>query len=314
MNYKYLFGPVPSRRLGISLGVDLVKHKTCSLDCIYCECGHTTEHTLERKEYIPLRELFSELSDFLSKKPELDFITFSGSGEPTLHSGIGEVVKFIKKDFPQYKIALLTNSTFLKDKKLQNDIKEIDIIMPSLDAISENVFQNINKPCAGLQSQDILDGLLDFKSIYKGKMFVELFIVPGVNDDDREIELFKEYFLKLKPELIQLNALDRPAAESWVKKASYERLAKIKETFMPLKVEIIAKFDEGARIFFEKENVEGKILAIISRRPCTKADIASVTGYSLQEIENILKRLTEEEKIISMKEERGIFYQIKNHA
>ena len=134
---NYLFGPVPSRRLGISLGLDLVPHKTCSLNCIYCESGKTTNLTIERKEYIPTAVLISELTTFLKTKPKLDYITFSGAGEPTLHSDIGTIVTFIKKNYPDYQLALITNGTLFYLSKLRREVKPVDLILPSLDAVSE---------------------------------------------------------------------------------------------------------------------------------------------------------------------------------
>ena len=142
---NYLFGPVPSRRLGISLGLDLVPHKTCSLNCIYCESGKTTNLTIERKEYIPTAVLISELTTFLKTKPKLDYITFSGAGEPTLHSDIGTIVTFIKKNYPDYQLALITNGTLFYLSKLRREVKPVDLILPSLDAVSEKTFKRINR-------------------------------------------------------------------------------------------------------------------------------------------------------------------------
>ena len=130
---KYVFGPVNSRRLGRSLGVDLVPLKTCPLDCVYCEAKATTDLTMERKEYVPVDTVLAELDETLKSFPELDYVTFSGSGEPTLNSRIGDVVKFVKSRYPQYKICLLTNGLLLGDRQLQQDIAEVDLLIPSLD-------------------------------------------------------------------------------------------------------------------------------------------------------------------------------------
>ena len=146
MKYKHLFGPVPSRRLGLSLGIDPIPYKTCSFDCVYCECGATTKLTAARKEYIPVDEIISELDSFLSSNPTLDYITFSGSGEPTLNIGIGRVISYLKKNFSQYKIAVLTNSSLFSDPEVREELLLADVIMPSLDAVSENVFQKITDP------------------------------------------------------------------------------------------------------------------------------------------------------------------------
>ena len=143
---KYLFGPVFSRRLGISLGVDLVPHKVCSLNCIYCEAKATSNLTLQRKEYVSFSKIIAELTEFLKTNPPLDFITFSGAGEPLLNNKISEIIAFLKTNFPQYKLALITNSTLLSDENIRNEIKNIDLLLPSLDAVSSDVFKKINRP------------------------------------------------------------------------------------------------------------------------------------------------------------------------
>jgi len=130
MKFKHLFGPVPSRRLGVSLGIDLVPYKTCTMDCIFCECGKTTNLTIDRKEYVPTAEILDELDAYLKQSPDLDYITFSGLGEPTLHSRIGEILNFLKQNYPRYKVAILTNGTLLFHKELRDEIKNTDIVKP----------------------------------------------------------------------------------------------------------------------------------------------------------------------------------------
>ena len=157
MKYKHLFGPVNSRRLGVSLGVDMMPYKTCTLDCVYCECGSTSVLTTERKEYIGAEEIISELQEFLSAKPLLDYVTFGGSGEPTLNTALGKCIRFIKNNFPQYKVALLTNGTLFTNP-VQEESLLCDMVLPSVDAISDNVFNQINKPHRSLNTS-ILNGL-----------------------------------------------------------------------------------------------------------------------------------------------------------
>ncbi|MGC9361302.1 MAG: radical SAM protein, partial [Candidatus Syntrophosphaera sp.] len=146
MNYKHLFGPVQSRRLGYSLGVDLVPYKYCPLNCVYCEVQHTTHLTLQREEFFLLEEITSELDDFLSSQPELDYITFSGAGEPTLNSHIGDIVSFLKEKYPRYKLALLTNGILLSDAKVRREVLPCDLVLPSLDACHQDSFEKINRP------------------------------------------------------------------------------------------------------------------------------------------------------------------------
>ena len=165
--YKYLFGPVPSRRLGISLGVDLVPRKVCSLDCVYCEVGKTTRRTLQRKEYIPVNKVKEELIDYFKNNPAPDYITFSGSGEPTLNICFGEILHFIKQKKPDIPVAVLTNGTLLNDKNVREALLDADIVMPSLDAATEYVFQKINRPPKSLTIEKHINGLIDFRKDFE---------------------------------------------------------------------------------------------------------------------------------------------------
>ena len=311
MNYKHLFGPVPSRRLGISLGVDLVPHKVCSLDCIYCEVGKTTNCTIERKEYVPINEALNELDDYLKQKPNLDFITFSGAGEPTLNSGIGKVISFIKEKYPQYKLALLTNSTLLHNENLRKEIRNIDLILPSLDAASKDVFRKLNRPNPKVEIEKVIKGLLIFKREFKGKMWLELFIVPGLNDTEKELSFLKNTILKIDPEKVQLNTLDRPGTEPEVKSALKEKLEDIAEFLKPLSVEIIAKFISRQKVKSFNINIENQILETIRRRPCTDKDLCAMLGLHLNELNKYLAELLKKNIIKSEFQKRGIFIKIK---
>ncbi len=310
MIHKHLFGPVPSRRLGLSLGIDLVPFKTCSLDCIYCECGRTTNLTNRISEYVPTDEVIAELEDYLKNNPRLDHITFSGSGEPTLHGGIGRIISFIKKNYPQYKIALLTNSMLLHDKTVQNDIRDVDLVLPSIDAISEENFRKINRPCEGINYTGVLDGIIDFKKKFKGKMWVEVFIIRGINDSDEETGLFKNYFERLKPDLIQLNSLDRPGTEEWVKKAGREILMAIKDKLSMFNVEIIAKYDAASKGTAGKGDPNETIVATVKRRPCTFDDLLKGTNIEPIELSHRLNDLLEKKIISVVTGDRGDFYLI----
>ncbi|MCK4631597.1 MAG: radical SAM protein, partial [Bacteroidales bacterium] len=190
--YKYLFGPVPSRRLGMSLGVDLVPHKVCSLNCIYCECGPTTRLTIERNEYVPYNEVIQELKRFLSDNPALDYITFSGSGEPTLNSRFGDILKFIKKNYPDIPVAILTNGTLLNDKQVRGEIMDADLVLPSLDVASDLSFRKINRPFHSLNIEDYINGLCEFRKEYQGKIWLEVLIIPGYNNSKQDLKLLKE--------------------------------------------------------------------------------------------------------------------------
>jgi len=311
MNYKFLFGPVPSRRLGISLGIDLIPYKTCSYDCIYCECGRTTHLTDRRAEYIPTREVISELREFLSSQPKLDFITFSGSGEPTLHSGLGEIVQFIKADYPQYKLALLTNGSLMGDPQVQQEILPVDIVLPSLDAVEESVFKAINRPHFRIKLESIIQGMSDFKRIYKGAMHLEVFISPGVNDQPVHLQLLKDKIHFIAPDLVQLNSLDRPGTEDWVQPATRSQLEEI-AALLDWPTEIIAKGRDRRAIQSYHENIESGILEMIRRRPCTLEDLSETMGLHINEINKYLETLLRNKRIVSKTMDRGTFFMVKD--
>ncbi len=167
---KYIFGPVPSRRLGMSLGVDIIPHKTCSLDCVYCECGKTTNLTVKRKEYIPAGEVINELSIYLKDNPKLDYITFSGAGEPLLNDSIDKIIDFIKDNY-DYKTAILTNSSLFYDNSIIDKILRADLIKASLDAATEKIFKKINRPHPMLNLIEIIKGLIFLKNVLKENLY-----------------------------------------------------------------------------------------------------------------------------------------------
>ena len=311
MKYKHLFGPVPSRRLGISLGVDLVPHKVCSLNCVYCEVGKTTNLTIQRQEYIPLNDILTELKNYLDEKPDLDYITFSGAGEPLLHNGIGKVISFIKDNYPQYKLALLTNSTLLYDKDVRNEILGIDLLLPSLDAVSEKIFKKLNRPNSKLDNNKIIEGLIEFRRSFKGIIWLEVFIVPGLNDNETELELLNKTIIDISPDQVQLNTLDRPGTESWIEPITKNRMEKIADFFKPLPVEIIAKFQSRNKIRSYQKDVEQQIIETIKRRPCTDKDLSEMLGIHINEINKYLSELLHEGSVVSQQLERGTFFRAK---
>jgi wyosine [tRNA(Phe)-imidazoG37] synthetase (radical SAM superfamily) len=228
--------------LGNSLGINIIPSKTCSLDCIYCECGKTTNLTNERKEYVSTDKIIDELDNFLDNNPpEIDVITFAGSGEPLLNTGVGKIISHIKEKYPQYKVAFITNSVLLAEKNARNEILSADFVLPSIDAIFEESFQKINVPAKNVCVNDVLNGLREFAKIYKGILWTEVFIIEGINDSEKELSAFKKYFEEIKPTVIQLNSLDRRGTCDWVKPASIERLREIKAFLEPLPVEIILR-------------------------------------------------------------------------
>ncbi|MCH7657202.1 MAG: radical SAM protein [Bacteroidetes bacterium] len=307
--YKYLFGPVPSRRLGMSLGIDLVPHKVCSLNCIYCECGPTTRLTIERKEYVPYNEVIEELKNHLGNNPAPDYITFSGSGEPTLNSRIGDILKFIKQNYPDIPVAVLTNGTLLNNKQVRTEILDADLVLPSLDVASDLFFRKINRPFHSLNIEDYINGLCEFRKEYQGKIWLEVLIIPGYNDSKQDLNLLKETFKKIQPESIQLNTLDRPGVVPGIKVAGKEELEQIADFWKLDNVEIIAAAPSRKEIKSFRDDIESAILETIFRRPCTIDDLAKILGLHIDEINKYLDVLEADNKIKSVQQERGVFYQ-----
>ncbi len=310
--YKYLFGPVPSRRLGMSLGVDLVPKKVCSLDCVYCEVGKTTKLTLERKEYIKSNLVIKELQNYFDSSPNPDYITFSGYGEPTLNEKIGEILDFIKKQKPEIPVAVLTNGTLFFDENVRKDLMKADVVLPSLDAATDEVFQKINRPSKDLSLMKYIEGLVDFRAEFKGKIWLEIFILPGFNDSINELEELKNLILKIKPDSVQLNTLDRPGTVANLRGATKNELQKIVDFWQLAQVEIIAASPERKTQLAYREDRETAIIETISRRPCTKDDLVKILGLHLNEINKYLDVLEADKKIETVRLERGVFYQRKN--
>lgn len=310
--YKYLFGPVPSRRLKMSLGIDLIPKKVCSLDCVYCEVGKTTKLTTERLEYVKYEKVIEELKDFMSSNPKIDYITFSGSGEPTLNSRIGEVLNFIKENYPNVKTAVLTNGTLLSDKKLRQELLKADVILPSLDAAGQESFEKINRPASGISLQNYIQGIIDLRKEYKGHIWLEVLFLKGYNDSEDELKRLKDAIEKIKPDRIQLNTLDRPGTEEGLIPLSYNELQHIIEFWGFDNAEIIASQLERTNISSYRSDMESAILETIARRPCTLDDLHRLLGIHVNEINKYLGTLESEGKITTKSLERGVFYELKH--
>ncbi|MFH1202564.1 MAG: radical SAM protein [Candidatus Omnitrophota bacterium] len=229
---KYIYGPVKSRRLGLSLGVSLTPYKTCTFDCIYCQLGDTTHKTTERKEYIKIEEILNELKAWLGANNEIqktvNYITLSGSGEPTLNVNIGEFIFQIKR-IVNIPVAVITNSSFLSQASVRSQLLGADLIVPSLDAVSVSIWQKIDRPELNLKLDGIIQGLVSLRKEFKGKIWLEVMLVSGINDDIRQIKKLKEAIDMINPDKIQLNSPVRVAAESGILAVDKKKLEKIQE-------------------------------------------------------------------------------------
>jgi wyosine [tRNA(Phe)-imidazoG37] synthetase (radical SAM superfamily) len=294
----------------MSLGVDLVPHKVCSLDCVYCECGKTTKLTTDRMEYILYDNVTAELNHFIENNPAPDYITFSGSGEPTLNSRIGDVLEFIKKLKPDIPVAVLTNGTLFNDKQVRSEIMNADVVLPSLDAASQAVFEKINSPDHKLKIEEYIDGIVTFRNEYKGKIWLEVLIIPGYNDSESELALLKNAFARIKPDSIQVNTLDRPGTVENLRSATRAELERVVDFWDMDIVEIISAAPDRKNIKSYREDIETAILETIFRRPCTVDDLVKILGRHINEVNKYLDVLEAEGKIEHVRQERGVFYKV----
>jgi wyosine [tRNA(Phe)-imidazoG37] synthetase (radical SAM superfamily) len=314
MSYHHIFGPVPSRRLGISLGVDLVTHKICSMDCVYCECGKTTDLTLQRRAYVTFDAVKTELDHYWEHNDDPDYITFSGSGEPTLNRDLGRVIAYIKAQKPGIRVAVLTNSTLLNDPAVRQELALADLVVPSLDAVSKTAFLTLNRPFNGLLVEDLIKGIQRFAREFAGKIWLEMFVLPGVNDTREELTALREVISAIDPEMVQLNTLDRPGTVSHIRPASKEELMRVKEILDMDIIQIIARVTDKKNRGRHRD-MASAVLETIHRRPCTRDDLAAILGAAPDQMDTLLATLEAEGRIEARQQARGVFYRTnKNRA
>ncbi len=276
---SHIFGPVPSRRLGRSLGVDLVPFKTCSYDCVYCQLGRTTNKTIERREWVPLDEVIDELKGKLSTNP--DYITLSGSGEPTLYSRMGELITRIK-EITDVSVAVLTNGSLLWDSAVRMELLNADLVIPSLDAGDDEMFETVNRPEKSITFEKMLGGLIDFRKEFRGKYWLEVMLMGGHTGITAEAQKIANCVKKINPDRIQVNTVTRPPAEDYAVIVQPERLKELAALFEP-PAEIIADFHG---VYQQEDFCDGRdtVVEMLRRRPCTIEDIASGLGMHRNEV------------------------------
>lgn len=305
---KHIFGPVPSRRLGFSLGVDPVVPKTCTLDCVYCELGPTTERTVCRKAYVDIPEVLDELRARLAEHPRLDHVTISGSGEPTLSSGIAELIGGIRSmtDVP---VAVLTNGTLLADPEVREALVQADVVAPSLDAVSPEAFERVNRPHPSLDVDGIVEGLRAFADGFAGRLWLETVLVSGLNDDSGEVALLSETIESIGPERIHVNTVVRPPAVSRAHPVSPERLREIAAALGP-RAEIIAGPSDAVQPVVAADTSR-VIEAMAARRPVTAVDVAKAVGLSAAMAAKVLSELVEKRVLSVVRHGETLYYRTR---
>jgi wyosine [tRNA(Phe)-imidazoG37] synthetase (radical SAM superfamily) len=305
---RYVYGPVPSRRLGRSLGVDLVPFKTCSYDCVYCQLGRTTNKTTERREYVPVDGVLEELAAKLRLDPGPDFIGLAGSGEPTLHARIGELITGIKR-LTSIPVAVLTNGSLLWVPEVRAEIAEADLVMPSLDAGTQGSFERVNRPHADISFERMVDGLVAFAAGFKGKIWLEVFVLRGISDQPDEITRIASIAERLRPERVQLNSVARPPAEDYAFAASAQMLERLRSHFSG-HCEVIAErgsVEPAGRA--AGSNVEREIVELLNRRPCTVEGISGGLDVTPNEVVKHLDALVARGAVRATRRDGAVFYE-----
>ena len=304
MKGKYLFGPVPSRRFGRSLGIDLSIYKTCSLDCVFCQLGRTTKKTLDRREYVPTDMVIAELREWLANYGEADYITLSGSGEPTLHSHFGDVLEFIRSN-TTIPAVLLTNGTMLYLPEVRDAASHADIVKVSLSAWDETSYCWVNRPHPQLHFDQLIEGQKAFRAQFKGKLWMEVFLVAGINSMPSDVSKIAALAEEIRPDRIQINTVIRPPAEEFAVALSRGQAEALTHLFHPT-AEVIGEFKAK---YPERMQVNQEtIFSMLQRRPCTARQIADTFGMHLNEVSKYLGNLMRSGQIQTERRDSSVYY------
>jgi wyosine [tRNA(Phe)-imidazoG37] synthetase (radical SAM superfamily) len=276
--------------------------------------GKTTKLTTQRKEYIPYDKVVEELEHYFSNNPDPEYFTLSGSGEPTLNIRFGDILKYVKQRKPHIPAAVLTNGTLLYDPEVRTAMMQADLVLPSLDAATQETFNKINRPNPAINIENYIDGLIAFSKEFTGKIWLEVFILKGYNDSRNELTALKDAIERIQPDSIQLNSLDRPGTEADLKNISREALQEIIDFWKLEHVEIISRAPSRKDIRSYRSDTESAILGTIARRPCTIDDLSSILGMHISEINKYLDVLEADNKVVHVQSKNGTFYQLKENS
>ncbi|MBW2624371.1 MAG: radical SAM protein [Deltaproteobacteria bacterium] len=303
-NETYLFGPVPSRRFKRSLGIDLIPYKTCSLDCVFCQLGRTTKKTTTRREYVPIDEVIAELKTWLKEDGHADYITLSGSGEPTLEEHFGEVLAFIR-DNSSIPCVLLTNGTLLHLPEVRDAASLADVVKVSLSVWDQASYKWVNRPHSQLRFEELIEGQKRFRKQFKGELWLEVILVAGMNSTPADVSRIAAWAEKIEPDRIHLNTVVRPPAEEFAEAISKKHLSSLCHLFHPA-AEVVAEFNTEKDL--ESRVNKETVLAMLRRRPCTANQIAEGFGMHLNEVSKYLGNLMRTDQIREERKNNNVYY------
>ncbi len=301
----HIFGPVPSRRLGLSLGIDPLNCKSCNLNCVYCELGRTVHYVCERKIFVETDSLLKELKGYFASGGRADFLTFSGSGEPTLALNLGSLIDAVKKEFG-LPVALITNTTLFSDPAVRADAMKADVLLPSIDAACEEAFLKADRPHPSLKLTDILKGFGEFCAVFKGRLWVEVMLVKGLNDTKENLKKISDYLGQIKNiEKIQVNTVVRARAEDYAEPLTPEELQSAAAILGP-KAEVIGKYTgEG---FIKTDTVMEAVITAVTLRPMKISDMLMVINAGEGEILQAAERAVTEGRVERLEMKKEVFY------
>jgi len=308
---KYVYGPVPSRRLGRSLGIDPIPAKTCNFQCIYCQIGKTNYFTNKRRSFYSKEEIISEMKEAIRcSRNEFDYITFVGSGEPTLNKDLKDLI-LKAKEFSRKPICVITNGALLYDKTVRNDLMLADFVLPSLDAGDEDSFIKINRPHPSIKYNSVIQGFIDFRKSFKGKIWIEIMIMKEINDTKKELLKIKEKIDLIMPDRIDINVPLRPPVVDWVKIPNKEIILTLNEVFKEYKA--IIKFPERSIFSIYSTDFEKELLSIIERHPMRESEIFNTflsSKFSKKDILDRLKKLEANKQIKKIVYNDEVFWKL----
>lgn len=304
---KYIYGPVPSRRLGLSLGISPIQKKMCNYSCIYCQLGRTHHLTNTRKMFFQIKEIIDEFEETLRSSLEFDVVTIVGEGEPTLYLGLGDLICEIQKrtDKP---VAVITNGALLYDPDVQSELDKADIVLPSMDAYDDVSYKKINRQYGTLSFNDVYCGLKTFSEKYQGQLWLEIMLIEDVNDDDAALEKYSILLKNLKYDKLYLNTPVRPSAESYVKAIDHEKMNRAVEILGGISIDLL--HSQG----FHSEITDhyAAIISIIKRHPMNQFEIESfLQSRGCSDIGTILNGLKQDHNVVSINYKGYDTYRLK---
>jgi wyosine [tRNA(Phe)-imidazoG37] synthetase (radical SAM superfamily) len=306
---RIAFGPVPSRRLGQSIGINNIPPKICSYSCIYCQLGRTHTLQITRTPFYTSQEIVTAVKQKIQgakeKKEAIDYLTFVADGEPTLDSNLGEEIELLKT--LGIKIAVITNSSLIWKKDVRDDLRKSDWVSLKIDTVDQEIWHRINRPYGSLQLRDILDGMSEFSHSFSGDLVTETMVLQDVNDNTEGLEKVAEFIVGLSPKKSYISIPIRPPAEKWVKSAGENEVNRAFQIFKEQGIEAECLIGYEGNAFAYTGNVEEDILSITSVHPMKEEAIIAFLKKA-DSSWNVIKKLIREKKLVEIKYTDNKFY------